>query len=69
MVFTNHSQNEPPSELCIFIIKELGITKEALELGIRQARIENAPLPIVLKCFGLITMDQYEKILNWQSEN
>ena len=68
MVITNDSQNDPPIELCNFIIDELGLTKEELELGIRQARYENAPLPIVLKCFGLITMDQYEKILSWQSE-
>ena len=68
MVLTNDSEQLPSSELCNFILNELGVTKEALELGIRQAKFENAPLPIVLRCFGLITIEQYEEILNWQSK-
>jgi hypothetical protein len=37
-----------------------------VELGLRQSALEQAPLPAVLWRYGLITMDQLDRVLTWQ---
>ena len=59
----------PPSdELCNFIIDKLGISQNALELGIKRSNLENSPLPIVMWSYGLITLSQLKMILIWLKE-
>lgn len=48
---------------------QLGISENALDLGIRQAHIEQAPLPVVLWRYGLITLEQYQQVLDWQDQH
>ena len=67
MILTNSPQSLPSRELCNYILNEIGLNKEALDLGIRQSMLENSPLPFILKSFGLITMEQFQQILDWQS--
>ncbi len=62
---TSNSINPPSDELCNFIIDKLGISRSALELGIKRARLENSPLPIVMWSYGLITLFQLKTILMW----
>ena len=69
MILTSHPEQEPTKDLCDFLQKNLGVSDDALDLGIRQSILENAPLPIILRNFGLITLDQYQEILNWQNQN
>ena len=60
----------PPSdELCNFIIDKLGISQNALELGIKRSNLENSPLPIVMWSYGLITLKQMKVILAWQKNH
>ena len=60
----------PPSdELCNFIIDKLGISQNALELGIKRSNLENTPLPIVMWSYGLITLSQLKIILIWLKDN
>ena len=60
----------PPSdELCNFIIDKLGISQNALELGIKRSNLENSPLPIVMWSYGLITLSQLNIILIWLKDN
>ena len=69
MILTNHPQKEPSKELCDYLQSKFGLKEEALNLGIRQSKQENAPLPIILRSFGLITLEQFQEILNWQKDN
>jgi len=60
----------PPSdELCNFIIDKLGISQNALELGIKRSNLENSPLPIVMWSYGLINLSQLKIILIWLKDN
>lgn len=52
-------------DLYNYLFHDLGLTKEAIELGLKHSRSENAPLPIVLWSFGLITGTQYQDIIKW----
>jgi hypothetical protein len=36
-------------------------------LGLRQSEQEQAPLPVVLWRFGLITLEQFDQVLGWQA--
>ena len=69
MINTNHPINPPSAELCKFIIENVGLNETALDLGMKKAFLENAPLPIILCSYGLINLQQYQKILIWQLSN
>ena len=66
MINSNKKINPPSAELCDFIIDKIGISKSALELGIKRSYLENSPLPIVMWSYGLVTLHQLNLILNWQ---
>ena len=63
------SQRQPPATdaLLQFLQRRLGLSPSAIELGIRQAELEQAPLPIVLWSFGLLSLSQLEEVFDWQN--
>ena len=63
------SQRQPPATdaLLQFLQRRLGLSPSALELGQRQAELEQAPLPIVLWSFGLLSLQQLEYVFDWQN--
>ena len=63
------SQRQPPATdaLLHFLQRRLGLSPSALELGQRQAELEQAPLPIVLWSFGLLSLQQLEDVFDWQN--
>ena len=69
MINTNDSISPPSDELCNFIINKLGISQDAIELGIKRSSLENSPLPIVMWSYGLITLSQLKEILLWLKNN
>jgi hypothetical protein len=66
MVFTTSPQPLPPSELVSYLRQDLGLSENALSLGLKQAQQEQAPLPVVLWRFGLISLEQLDQVLSWQ---
>lgn len=67
MVVCSHPQANPPEALMQFLEQRLGVSRNAINLGLRQAELEQAPLPVVLWSFGLLTLDQFEQVLDWQN--
>jgi len=67
LVFSSRPQPTPSSELIQFLQQKLGLSDSALSLGLRQAELEQAPLPIVLWSFGLLSLKQYQQVLDWES--
>ena len=63
------SQRQPPATdvLLQFLQRRLGLSPSSLELGQRQAELEQAPLPIVLWSFGLLSLQQLEDVFDWQN--
>ncbi len=51
-----------------FLRHQLGLSENALQLGIRQSQLEQAPLPAVLWRFGLISLEQFDSVLDWQDQ-
>ena len=67
MVVCSHPQQPPSRALQDFLQRRLGLSSNALNLGLRQAELEQAPLPIVLWSFGLLSLDQLQQVFDWQS--
>ena len=63
------SQRQPPATDALLQVlqRRLGLSPSALELGQRQAELEQAPLPIVLWSFGLLSLQQLEDVFDWQN--
>ena len=66
MINSTKPINPPSEELCNFIVDKLGISRSALELGIKRSILENSPLPIVMWSYGLLTITQLKLIYSWQ---
>ena len=67
MVMSSHQQPPATDALLQFLQRRLGLSPSALELGQRQAELEQAPLPIVLWSFGLLSLQQLEDVFDWQN--
>jgi len=66
MVISSQPQPAPSAELIDFLQQRLGLSGSALTLGLRQAELEQEPLPIVLWSFGLLSLDQLQQVFDWQ---
>ncbi len=69
MINSSKPINPPSKELCDYMINNLGISKGALDLGVKRASKENSPLPIVMWSYGLMTLHQLKIVLSWQEYN
>ena len=67
MVISSSPQPVPAPPLLRYLRQDLGLSDNALELGLRQSQLEQAPLPVVLWRFGLISLDQLDQVLAWQA--
>ena len=67
MVMSSRRQPPATDALLQFLQRRLGLSPSALELGQRQAELEQAPLPIVLWSFGLLSLQQLEEVFDWQN--
>ena len=68
MVISTTPQPPASAELLRHLRLQLGLSDNALALGLRQAQQEQAPLPVVLWRFGLISLEQLDAVLTWQDQ-
>ena len=66
MVISSSPQPPPTPAMLLYLRNQLGLSDSALELGIRQSQLEQAPLAVVLWRFGLISLEQFDQVLSWQ---
>ena len=59
----------PSKDLIIFLKEEFSLNDQAISLAIKHSNLESAPFPIVLWNFGLITVEQYQVLLDWIIDN
>ncbi len=69
MIISSHSQPEPDKKLLTYLQTKLGLSDKAIALGLKQAKVEQTPLPIVLWTYGLINLTQLQAVFDWQNEN
>ena len=69
MIITSHRQSDPSKLLLNYLHQKIGLSENAINLGIRHAELEQAPLPVVLWSYGLLSLSQYQEVLDWQRLN
>ncbi len=52
-----------------FLLKEIGLSKSAINLGIRLSKKNNASLPIILWSYGLISLDELDRFYDYLWKN
>ena len=53
------------SHLVEFLQEELSIAPSSIEMALRHSEQESGPLPMILWQYGLITLEQLERIYDW----
>ena len=48
-----------------FLLTEIGLSKSAINLGIKLSKKNNESLPIPLWSYGLISIDELDRIYNY----
>jgi hypothetical protein len=67
MVISTSPQPAPQAAMLRYLRQELALSDNALQLGLKQSEQEQAPLPVVLWRFGLISLEQFDQVLSWQA--
>ncbi len=52
-----------------FLSKDIGLSESAINLGIKLSKKNNASLPITLWSYGLINIDELDRIYNYLWNN
>ncbi|MFM7455804.1 MAG: DUF2949 domain-containing protein [Vulcanococcus sp.] len=68
MVISSSPQPPPTDGLLRYLRQDLGLSDNAIELGLKQCQLEQAPLPAVLWRFGLISVEQLDQLWGWQTQ-
>ncbi|MEM0979194.1 MAG: DUF2949 domain-containing protein [Cyanobacteria bacterium P01_H01_bin.58] len=53
------------SGLIRFLQDDLAVSQDSINMALRHCEQDPGPLPIVLWQYGLITLEQLEKIYDW----
>ena len=52
-------------EIIIFLFNELGLKESSIELAIKLSIKNNTPLPILLWSYGMLTMEELDKLYSF----
>jgi hypothetical protein len=68
MVSSSTPQPQPAEALLRLLRHQLGLSESALAMGLKQAELEQAPLPAVLWRYGLLSLEQLAQVFDWQED-
>ena len=54
--------NHVSREMIIYLFNVLGLDESTIELGIKLAKKNNTPLPILLWSYGMLTIEELDKL-------
>ncbi|WP_041391112.1 DUF2949 domain-containing protein [Prochlorococcus marinus] len=69
MIITSQPSKPPSRKLLIYLKSHYGISDSAIELGLKKSKEENAPLPIILWSYGIISVTDYQNLLDWLDQS
>ena len=52
-------------EMIIYLINEIGLNESSIELGIKLSIRNNTPLPILLWSYGMLTIEELDKLYSF----
>ena len=56
-------------EMIIYLFNVVGLDESSIELGIKLSKKNNTPLPILLWSYGMLTIDELDKLYSFLFQN
>ena len=56
-------------EMIIYLFNEVGLEESSIELGLKLSIKNNTPLPILLWSYGMLTIDELDKLYSFLFKN
>ena len=56
-------------EMIIYLFNEVGLDESSIELGIKLSMKNNTPLPILLWSYGMLTIEELDKLYSFLFKN
>ena len=56
-------------EMVIYLFNEIGLEESSIELGIKLSIKNNTPLPILLWSYGMLTIEELDKLYSFLFQN
>tara|TARA_B100000886_G_scaffold309527_1_gene243757 strand:- start:212 stop:409 length:198 start_codon:yes stop_codon:yes gene_type:complete len=57
--------NYVSKEMIIYLFYELGLDESSIELSLKLSKKNNAPLPILLWSYGMLTIEELDKLYSF----
>jgi len=57
--------NYKSREMIIYLFDEVGLEESSIELGIKLSIKNNTPLPILLWSYGMLTIEELDKLYSF----
>ena len=61
--------NYVSKEMIIYLFNVLGLDESTIELGIKLSLKNNTPLPILLWSYGMLTIEELDKLYSFLFQN
>ena len=52
-------------EMIIYLFNQVGLEESSIELGIKLSKKNNTPLPILLWSYGMLTIEELDKLYSF----
>jgi len=52
-------------EMIFYLFNEIGLDESSIELGLKLSKKNNTPLPILLWSYGMLTIDELDKLYSF----
>ena len=63
------SNNNLSKKMIFFLLNEIGLEHSTIELGIKLSKRKNTPFPILLWSYGMLTIDELDKLYSFLFQN
>ena len=57
--------NYVSKEMIIYLFNELGLEESSIELALKLSKKNNTPLPILLWSYGMLTIEELDKLYSF----
>jgi len=62
-------RNTSSEKMIDFLLNEIGIKRDSLELGIKLSIKNNSPLPVQMWSYGILTLEELDKLYSYLFQN
>ena len=63
------NNNYISKDTIIFLFNEIGLDESSIELGLKLSLRNNTPLPILLWSYGMLTIEELDKLYSFLFQN